>query len=62
MGYEGYVEDVLENRSDYGVEGDCWEMVTHLMGVGCAPCLIDLGLDRVFVGELEVDDHLGGAP
>jgi hypothetical protein len=40
---------------------DGWETVTHLMGVASPSCLIDLRLDRVFLGELEVDDHLGGA-
>lgn len=40
---------------------DGWETVTHLKGVASPSCLIDLRLDRVFLGELEVDDHLGGA-
>ena len=38
---------------------DVWEMVTHLEGVACTPCLIDLRLDHwVLMRELEVINDL----
>jgi hypothetical protein len=59
------IDDENDGRArPFGLCGgsDGWETVTHLMGVASPSCLIDLSLDGVFLGELEVDDHLGGAP
>jgi hypothetical protein len=53
-----YVSEVREHHSDCVVEVMGEGMVTHLEGVASTPCLINLRLDRVLLGKLEVENDL----
>lgn len=53
-----YVSEVRKHHSDCVVEVMGEGMVTHLKGVASTPCLINLRLDRVLLGKLEVENDL----